>query len=276
MSGTSKTTFAPERPLTRAMLATVLYRAAGEPKVTGNPSFLDTQAGQYYANAVVWANANNIITGYGNGLFGTNDPVTREQLATILWRYDGAAETQSASFPDASAISGYAVSAVAWAVNQGMMEPRTNGAFAPKENAVRAEVAAALYQYLTVVERTPVNNRISVSFNGHTYSAVLEDNDSAKAFAELLRNAGGSITVSASDYGSFEKVASLGVSLPSNNVQTTTDAGDFVLYANNQIVLFYGSNSWSYTRLGRLEGDLRELRSDLGSGDVSILSLIHI
>ena len=87
MSGTSATTFAPEGTLTRAMLAVVLYRAKKEPAVTGNPAFTDTQAGTWYSNAVVWASQTGLIQGYGNGVFGTNDPVTVEQLEVILGRY---------------------------------------------------------------------------------------------------------------------------------------------------------------------------------------------
>ena len=86
MNGTSDTTFEPESTLTRAMLVTVLYRNAGSPAVTGADNFTDTVEGAYYADAVVWASQQSIVGGYGNGLFGTNDPVTREQMTAIFWR----------------------------------------------------------------------------------------------------------------------------------------------------------------------------------------------
>ena len=86
MSGTSSTTFSPNTPMTRAMLATVLHRLAGSPAVSGTDSFTDTADNQWYSDAVVWAAQNGIVSGYGGGLFGINDPVTREQIATILWR----------------------------------------------------------------------------------------------------------------------------------------------------------------------------------------------
>lgn len=89
MQGVSATRFDPNGTLTRAMVATVLYRAAGEPAVTGAPAFTDTPAGQWYSNAITWANESKIVAGYGNGLFGTNDPVTREQLDIMIRRYNG-------------------------------------------------------------------------------------------------------------------------------------------------------------------------------------------
>ena len=92
MNGTSDTTFEPESNLTRAMLVTVLYRSAGSPAVTGADNFTDTVDGAYYADAVVWASQQSIVSGYGNGLFGTNDPVTREQMTAIFWRYAGSPE----------------------------------------------------------------------------------------------------------------------------------------------------------------------------------------
>ena len=150
MNGTSATAFDPDETMTRSMLAAVLYRAAGSPAVTGADRFTDTESGAYYANAVVWASENGIVSGYGNGLFGTNDPVSREQIATILWRYDGG-ETgaASASFTDSAAIGGYAVEAVNWAVENGIVTGLSDGSFGPKASATRAQVAVMLYRYLT-------------------------------------------------------------------------------------------------------------------------------
>ncbi len=89
MNGTSSAVFSPDRIMTRAMFATVLYRAAGSPAVEGAARFRDVTAGSWCADAVAWAAANGIVNGYGNGLFGPNDPVTHEQTVAILWRYDG-------------------------------------------------------------------------------------------------------------------------------------------------------------------------------------------
>ena len=110
-------------------------------------------------------------------------------------------------------------------------------------------------------------NTFYVSVGGVTFTASFADNSGAQALKELL--AAGPVTISMSDYGGFEKVGSLGQSLPTSNSQTTTQAGDIVLYQGNQIVIFYGSNSWSYTRLGKVD-DLTGWEDALGSGDVSV------
>ena len=89
MSGTAATAFAPEAALTRAMLATVLHRMSGTPAVFDSPVFTDAVAGSWYSDAVSWAAKTGIISGYGDGTFGVNDPTTREQAVTILWRYAG-------------------------------------------------------------------------------------------------------------------------------------------------------------------------------------------
>lgn len=116
-------------------------------------------------------------------------------------------------------------------------------------------------------EVTMEQNTFYVTVGGATFSAGFEDNSAAQALAELL--AEGDITLQMSDYGGFEKVGSLGQSLPTENSQTTTEAGDIVLYQGNQIVIFYGSNSWSYTRLGKIS-DLSGWEEALGNGDVSV------
>lgn len=150
MNGTSGTTFSPNSTMTRAMLATVLYRAAGSPAVNQAADFRDVSAGAYYSDAAAWASSNGIVTGYGNGLFGSNDPVTREQIATILWRYQGspAPAGTAANFTDQSTISSYAVNAVAWARENGIINGMEGNRFAPKNNATRAQVATILRNYL--------------------------------------------------------------------------------------------------------------------------------
>ena len=148
MSGTSGTTFSPDTAMTRSMLATVLYRLAGSPAVTGSDAFTDTIDGAWYADAVLWAFQSGIISGYGGGLFGTNDPVTREQIATILWRYSGSptAETGTA-FVDADTIASWAVSAVEWARANGYVNGVDGNRFDPSGTATRAQVATILMRY---------------------------------------------------------------------------------------------------------------------------------
>lgn len=109
--------------------------------------------------------------------------------------------------------------------------------------------------------------KLTVQIGNSTFSATLEDNEAADAFVEMLEQSPAVIEMN--DYSGFEKVASLGQSLPASNSQTTTQAGDIVLYNGNQIVIFYGSNSWSYTRLGKID-DLSGWEEALGSGDVTV------
>lgn len=106
-----------------------------------------------------------------------------------------------------------------------------------------------------------------VTVSGTTFSATFAENAGARALQKLLAEE--DITISMSDYNGFEKVGPLGQELPASNSQTTTGAGDIVLYQGDQIVIFYGSNSWSYTRLGRIN-DLTGWEQALGTGDVSV------
>nr|WP_295948752.1 flavodoxin [uncultured Agathobaculum sp.] len=151
MGGTSSTAFSPEDAMTRAMLATVLYRAADTPAVTGTDDFTDTADGTWYADAVLWASQQGLVTGYGDGTFGTDDPVSREQIAAILWRYAGSPQAQDAqAFSDESTISAYAADAVDWARANGIVNGKENNTFDPQGNATRAEVATILRNYLTM------------------------------------------------------------------------------------------------------------------------------
>ena len=109
---------------------------------------------------------------------------------------------------------------------------------------------------------------ITSESGNHTLTATLTDNSSAVAFYELLQK--GPVTISMHDYGSFEKVGSLGKTLPRNDTQITTSAGDIILYQGNQITIYYDKNSWNFTRLGRVDGKTQaELKQILGKGDVT-------
>lgn len=109
--------------------------------------------------------------------------------------------------------------------------------------------------------------KMQVQVENHTFTATLESNAAVDALVEMMKAA--PIEIQMSDYSGFEKVGSLGTSLPADDQQTTTQAGDIVLYTGNQIVMFYGSNSWSYTRLGRID-DLTGWKEALGSGNVTV------
>ena len=118
---------------------------------------------------------------------------------------------------------------------------------------------------------TSMPSQIKITVSGKSLPVKIEDNSATKALVAALRES--SITYEAEDYGGFEKVGALGRSLPTSNAQITTQPGDVILYSGNQIVLFYGSNSWSYTRIGKMEyGTLDELKTFLkvGQGKISV------
>ena len=118
----------------------------------------------------------------------------------------------------------------------------------------------------TMAEEISAMNMM-VQVGGSTFTATLEENTAVDALVEMMEQE--PVTIQMSDYSGFEKVGPLGTSLPTSNQQTTTQAGDIVLYQGNQIVMFYGSNSWSYTRLGHID-DLTSWEEALGSGDVTV------
>ena len=122
-------------------------------------------------------------------------------------------------------------------------------------------------QIADVSEEEETEMKMQVEVGGSTFTATLENNSAATELAQMMRNQ--PVVIQMSDYAGFEKVGSLGTSLSTSNQQTTTQAGDIVLYQGNQIVMFYGSNSWSYTRLGHID-DLTGWRDALGNGDVTV------
>ena len=154
MNGTADNTFSPKANTTRGMVVTVLYRLENQPS-TSAASFTDVASGAYYANAVAWANANGIVSGYGSGKFGPNDQVTREQLAAILYRYaqykkydvSVGEDTNILSYDDAQSISSYAIPAIQWACGAGVVTGKSGSKLDPKGNATRAEVAAMLMRF---------------------------------------------------------------------------------------------------------------------------------
>ena len=154
MNGTADNTFSPKANTTRGMVVTVLYRLENQPS-TSAASFTDVASGAYYANAVAWANANGIVSGYGSGKFGPNDKVIREQLAAILYRYaqykkydvSVGEDTNILSYDDAQSISSYAIPAIQWACGAGVVTGKSGSKLDPKGNATRAEVAAMLMRF---------------------------------------------------------------------------------------------------------------------------------
>ena len=153
MAGTSDTTFAPDITTSRGMIVTILYRLEGTPAVSGASGFADVVDGQYYTDAVAWAAANNIVGGYGNGLFGPNDTITREQMAAILYRYaqykgyDVTASADLSGYSDAAQVSSYALAALQWANAEGLVNGTSDTTLTPGGSATRAQVAVILMRF---------------------------------------------------------------------------------------------------------------------------------
>lgn len=156
MAGTSATTFAPDVTTSRAMIATILWRMAGSPVVNYAMTYTDVAQGQWYSEAVRWATSEGIVGGYGNGLFGTNDPITREQFAAMLYRfaqeqgYDVSIgeNTNILSYTDVADLSEYAISAMQWAVGAGIINGTGDGStLTPQGQATRAQAAVMLTRF---------------------------------------------------------------------------------------------------------------------------------
>ena len=455
MDGVGNNRFDPEGVFTRAQLATVLYRLADKPAVSGEDDFTDTERGTWYSDAVLWASQNGIVGGYGNGLFGTTDPTTQEQLAVMLWRNAGSYVLGS-EYADANGVensaSTWAVDGVRWARVDGLLTDAIP--FEPTQAASRAQVADMVYRYLQLLERfsdvdavsgatpkadksdgkilvayfsctgntekiagyaadaldadlyritpetpytaddlnygdsstratreqndstarpaisgtvermadydviflgypiwwgqapkimytfvesydlsgktivpfctsgsggigtsatnlsasaggatwlegrrfsastseadvrswidglgisvTDAESEIVLTVAGTTLTVEWAENSTVDALKELLSRSG-PITLDMSDYGGFEKGAPLPETLPQNNEQMNTDAGDIILYQGKQFVIYYDKNSWSLTPLGKVKGmEKAELKALLGEGNVTAtLSLAH-
>ncbi|WP_141503839.1 S-layer homology domain-containing protein [Paenibacillus luteus] len=152
-TGTSETKFSPSGQMSRAMLATVLYRMENQPNVKFSDVFSDVQSGLWYSDSIIWANQNQIVNGYRKGIFAPNDAITREQIAVMLYRYaqgkgfDLHTENSSLSFKDANKISAFAKESIHWAVSKGIMKGNSDLTLNPSGLATRAEVATMLQRF---------------------------------------------------------------------------------------------------------------------------------
>lgn len=153
MTGTSETTFSPNTATNRAMIATILWRGSSSPVVNYLMKFTDVNQDAYYGEAVRWAASEGIVTGYSENIFGTNDSITREQLATMLYRYakannyDVSDKSDITSYSDYSKIGSYAIEAMQWANAQNLITGMGNGTLNPKGQATRAQVATILMRF---------------------------------------------------------------------------------------------------------------------------------
>ena len=158
MLGTSKTLFSPHGTATRGMMATILWRMEGSPAPKGKNSFTDVEAGKWYADAITWTAENSIFAGYGKDKFGPDDPITREQLAAIFYRYadckgyDLTVKGNLDKFKDADKITDYAKTAMQWAVGSGLVKGKSGNLLDPQGTATRAEIAAMLHRFIEKYE----------------------------------------------------------------------------------------------------------------------------
>lgn len=152
MVGTTASTFEPNADTTRGILVTILYRMEGSPAV-GESSFSDVESGLEYSDAVAWAAANNIVSGYSNWTFGPNDILTREQMAVILYRYanykgyDVSAQVNLSSYTDVGNISGYALDTMRWANAENLITGTSATSLAPAGSATRAQAATIMMRF---------------------------------------------------------------------------------------------------------------------------------
>lgn len=153
-SGTSKTNFTPGGDMTRGMLVTVLHRLEGFPAITSHNIFSDVPGNSWYKDAIIWAYSNNIVSGYGNGKFGPDDPVLREQIAAILYRYakykgySTAGTTEFDKYTDAADIDTWALAAMKWVNAEGLIVGTSATTLSPLENASRGQVAVILRRFI--------------------------------------------------------------------------------------------------------------------------------
>ena len=154
MKGTGTYTFSPDEPTSRGMIVTILYRLENSPAVSGKCTFPDVKKGYYCEDAVIWASSNNIVLGYSNGKFGPDDPITREQMATLLYRYaqfkgyNVSQRTSLAKFSDSSKISSYAVDYVSWANAVGFLSGTSTTTISPEGMAQRSQAAALFRRFI--------------------------------------------------------------------------------------------------------------------------------
>ena len=154
MLGTSKTLFSPHGTVTRGMMATILWRMEGSLAPKGENSFTDVEAGRWYADAITWTTENGIFAGYSKDKFGPDDPITREQLTAIFYRYavyKGYKLTVTGNldkFEDADKITDYAKMVMQWAVGNGLIKGKSENLLDPQGTATRAEIAAMLHRFV--------------------------------------------------------------------------------------------------------------------------------
>ena len=201
---------------------------------------------------------------------------SRQAESTTIESSSQSANLSSSENADESSVAMDSTETADETMSESTIVDETEGMAEPVEAVSEAEYVQETERNETSAAETDIQNNteenkvanMNVQVGDVIFSATLEENEAVSALVEMMRES--PVVIQMSDYSGFEKVGSLRTSLPVNNSQTTTQAGDIVLYNGNQIVIFYGSNSWSYTRLGRID-DLTGWEDALGSGDVTVI-----
>ena len=211
MNGVDGNRFVPNDTFTRAQLATVLYRMAGSPAVTGEDGFTDTEAGTWYSGAVLWASQNKIVNGIGGGLYGTTNATTQEQLVTMLWRDSGSYVLDREKYASAEGVENqahdWAFDAVVWAKAEALLTDAV--AFEPQKAASRAQLADMVYRYLLLLEKFSGVDAVS----GATQKADEEQTNpqtgtaGGKILVAYFSRAGENYSVGVIDEGNTAKLA---------------------------------------------------------------------
>lgn len=280
MSGTAEARFSPNDNMSRAMFATILYRLEGSPAITETSNFTDVPQGAWYTNPITWVAQEQITSGYSATFFGINDAVTREEIATILYRFeqhqhDVTAPSGSLSFVDADEIAPWAYQAVIWACEEGILPGRQGNLFDPKAGATRAEASVMLHRYQTKsapVEPSVNENgtfAVNISVGNEHFAASFYDNETTRDLIKQMP-----LTLNMSDYNGQEKVCTLSKTPPSSSTEkpATIHEGELYIWSGDSLVLFYSTfqNSYGgYVPLGYIE-DTSRLKTALGSGDVEV------
>ena len=169
----------------RAQLAAILYRAAGSPAASGTTRFPDVASTAYYVNAASWAAAGGLINGYQDGRFGVNDPITRQQVTAIFWRWAGSPAASADDYADEAGISDYAKTAVDWARANNIVPAKDANRFAPADNATRGEIALILYNYMN---RDSQSETPSAGNSAKVLVAYFSATGSTEAVANTIAN----------------------------------------------------------------------------------------
>lgn len=264
MNGTGNGRFSPEDTFTRAQLAVVLYRMADSPAVNGADSFTDTEPGTWYSDAVLWAAQNKIVNGIGNGLYGTNNATTQEQLVTMLWRDSGSYVLDREKYASDEGVensaSSWAFDAVVWAKTEALLTDAV--AFEPQKAASRAQVADIVYRYLLMREQYANVDAVSgatqktdeeqanpqvgtaggqiliayFSRTGENYSVgVIDEGNTAKLAKEIAAQTGGDLfeIVPVTAYpSSYDEMLTVATNERTNNARPAIKnaAGNFTDY----------------------------------------------